>query len=159
MKPPLKLRLAAVAALALAASCGRAPADRASTDPQVATNGSVEVTARLVEIPEGAIFKRDLYDYATVLKYEVMTVHRGSVLAGETLYVGHYNPWKPRAEAADKRVPDIGGNLREFRAGQLHRLALDAPIEDCFMGGIVNKYFAQATNTIHWAVWTNLERN
>ena len=124
------------------------------TDPHLATNGSVEVTARLVEIPEGAIFKRDLYDYATVLKYQVLQVHRGKV-DGDTLYVGHYNPWKPRAEAADKRAPKVGGNVRQFEAGQTHRMALEVPIEDYFMGGIVNKYFGKTTNTIYWAVWTN----
>ena len=127
-----------------------------SSDLHLATNGTVVVTARLVEIPEGAIFKRDLYDYATVLKYQVLTVHRGRV-GSDTLFVGHYNPWKPRAEAADKRAPGIGGTLRQFRAGQVHRMALDEPIEDHFMGGIVNKYFGKITNTIYWAVWTDLE--
>lgn len=107
-----------------------------------------------MEIPEGAIFKRDLYDYATVLKYQLIQVHRGTV-EGDTLYVGHYNPWKPRAEAADQRAPGVGGNLRQFQAGQTHHLALEVPIEDHFMGGIVNKYFGKTTNTIHWAVWTN----
>jgi hypothetical protein len=139
-------------------SCGRNPATSASilTDPGLATNGTVEVSARLLEIPQGAIFKRDLYDYATVLKYQVLNVHRGD-FKGELLYVGHYNPWKPRAEAADKRAPGIGGNLRRFQAGQVHHMALDAPLEDHFMGGIVNKYFGTMTNTIYWAVWTDSE--
>lgn len=128
----------------------------ASADPNLATNGTIEVTAQLLEIPEGAIFKRDLYDYATVLKYRVTKVHRGRV-TGDTVYVGHYNPWKPRAEAADQRARNIGGNLRRFQAGQVHHMALESPIEDFFMGGIVNKYFGQATNTIYWAVWTDLE--
>jgi hypothetical protein len=109
-----------------------------------------------VEIPEGAIFKRDLYDYATVLKYEVLTVHRGAV-KDPVIYVGHYNPWKPRREAADKRVPRIGGSLRQFQAGQAHRMALEESMDDHFMGGIVNKYFGRATNAIYWAVWTNGE--
>ena len=39
----------------------------------------------------------------------------------------------------------IGGNLKTFRAGQVHRLALEVPIDDHFMGGIVNKYFGQET--------------
>ena len=69
----------------------------------MAKRGSIEVTARLVEIPEGAIFKRELYDYATVLKYQVLQVHRGKV-EGETIFVGHYNPFKPRSEAADSKV-------------------------------------------------------
>lgn len=160
--PPAQPTLVAILAVAgwLATGCGPQPvASTAVThDPHLTTNGTVEVTARLVEIPEGAIFKRDLYDYATILKYQVVTVHRGTV-DGDTLYVGHYNPWKPRAEAADKRAPGIGGNLRQFQAGQTHRLALEVPIEDHFMGGIVNKYFGQTTNVLYWAVWTSLQRN
>jgi hypothetical protein len=128
----------------------------AARDPHLATNGTVEVTARLLEIPAGAIFKRDLYDYATILKYRVMTVHRGTV-GTDTLYVGHYNPWKSRAEAADRRVPSLGGTVQQFRAGAVHRMALEVPIEDHFMGGIVNKYFGQTTNVLYWAVWTNQE--
>jgi hypothetical protein len=149
--------VAGLALLLAAASCRR-PSGPVNTfaDPHLATNGTVEVTARLVEIPDGAIFQRDLYDYATVLKYSVLKIHRGEV-EGDVLYVGHYNPWKPRAEAADQRAPGIGGNLRRFEAGQIQRLALAAPIDDHFMGGIVNKYFGQTTNTLYWAVWTNLE--
>jgi hypothetical protein len=140
----------------LAVSCGRktGPGTPEAADPHLSTNGTIEVTAKLLEIPQGAIFKRDLYDYATILKYRVLKVHRGQV-QGETIYVGHYNPWKPRREAADARVKNIGGKLGRFEAGQVHRLALDAPIEDCFMGGIVNKYFGQATGPLYWAVWTD----
>jgi hypothetical protein len=152
----ITISLASVLVGLFLSSCGQNPATTpvASNDPHLATNGSVEITARLVEIPEGAIFKRDLYDYATILKYQVLQVHRGKV-DGDTLYVGHYNPWKPRAEAADKRAPNVGGNVRQFEAGQTHRMALEVPIEDYFMGGIVNKYFGKTTNTIYWAVWTN----
>jgi hypothetical protein len=159
---PLHRAAAIVVASALTVaclnSCGRRPVDRTETarDPHLKTNGTVEVTAKLLEVPEGAIFKRDLYDYATILKYQVVKVHRGTVV-GETLYIGHYNPWKPRAEAADKRVPKLGGNLRQFRAGQTHHIALEVPIEDYFMGGIVNKYFGKTTNALYWAVWTNEE--
>jgi hypothetical protein len=148
--------LACLAAMAgLISGCGPASSGRGGPDPHLATNGTVEVEARLVEIPEGAIFKRDLYDYATVLKYEVVRVHRGGVAVGDTLYVGHYNPWKPRAEAADVRLPGIGGDLRVFEAGRVHRMALATPLEDQFMGGIVNKYFGKTTNELYWALWTN----
>ncbi len=140
----------------LLTACGRAsPGSTTATDPHLATNGTVEVTAKLVEISEGAIFKRDLYDYATILKYRVVKVHRGEVKS-DTIYVGHYNPWKPRSEAADKRAPGIGGNLRQFYAGQVHHMALQVPIDDFFMGGIVNKYFGQETGPLYWAVWTDL---
>lgn len=127
-------------------------------DPHLASNGTVEVTARLEEIPDGAIFQRDLYDYATILKYRVLKVHRGRVDGG-IIYVGHYDPWKPRGEASDKRARGIGGNLRQFQEGQVHHLALDVPIEDFFMGGIVNKYFGKTTEPLYWAVWTDLAEN
>ena len=145
-----------LAALALT-SCGK-PSGASATageDAEVKSLGAVEVTARLIEIPEGAIFERELYDYATILKYEVLHVHRGPVEKGATIFVGHYDPWKPRSEAADKRAKNSGGTLREFRAGQLHRMALETPMDDHFMGGIVDKYFGKRSGPAYWAVWTN----
>jgi hypothetical protein len=127
----------------------------AATDPELAKRGSIEVTARLVEIPEGAIFERELYNYATVLKYEVLEVHRGKV-KGQTIYVGHYNPFKPRSEVTDRRVQDVGGNLKSFRAGQVHHMALEESMLDHFTGGILNKYSGEDTDPIYWAVWTDL---
>jgi len=142
----------------VAVSCSTSSSDprRQGVDQEVTMRGTIEVTARLSEIPDGAIFKRDLYNYATVLKYEVIRVHRGDLVAGQTVYVGHYNPFLPRGEAADRRVREVGGNLRDFRAGDVHRMALEASIDDHYMGGIVNKYFGQMTDPIYWAVWTNL---
>lgn len=141
---------------ALVAGCERkaGPGVNANPDPALATNGTIEVTAKLLEIPDGAIFKGDLYHYATILKYQVLKVHRGEV-KGDILYVGHYDPWKARREAADPRAKGIGGNLQRFQPGQLHRMALEAPIEDYFMGGIVNKYFGKTSGPLYWAVWTD----
>lgn len=161
MNPSLQNRLAGSILLAFGlavASCGKPSggSSAAAQDPQLTTHGTLEVTATLVEVPDGAIFKRNLYDYATILKYQVVKVHRGQV-ATNTLWVGHYNPWKPRAEAADKRVKGIGGSLKHFRAGDTHRMALEVPIDDHFMGGIVNKYFGEETGPLYWAVWTNPE--
>ena len=146
-----------LAAVLFATGCS---ADRAGTggpgaDPELSKRGTIEVTAKLVEVPARAIFERKLYNYATVLKYQVQEVHRGRV-KGDTIYVGHYNPFKPRSQAADKRVPDIGGNLKEFRAGQVHRMALEGSMLDRFSGGILNLYAEDDTDPIYWAVWTNL---
>jgi hypothetical protein len=126
-----------------------------SPDPELAKRGSIEVTARLVEIPAGAIFEREQYNYATVLKYEVLEVHRGRV-KGETIYVGHYNPFKPRSKAADRWVKDVGGNLKSFRAGQVHRMAMEESMLDLHMIGINNRYYGQNPDPIYWAVWTDL---
>ena len=125
-------------------------------DAQVKSLGTVEVTARLVEVPEGAVFYRELYNYATILKYEVVSVHRGTLQKGAVIYVGHYNPWKTRGEAADKRVTGIGGNLKQFQANQLHRMALETPMDDHYMGGIVDKYFGKHEGPSYFAIWTNL---
>jgi hypothetical protein len=138
----------------MAAACAKRKEGAASLDPELAKHGSIEVTARLVEIPEGAIFERELYNYATVLKYQVLEVHRGNV-KGQTIYVGHYNPFKPRSEAADRRVQDVGGNLKSFRAGEVHHMAMEASMLDQFTGGILNKYSEEDTDPIYWAVWTD----
>ena len=140
----------------MAAGCARSTASGSSpsSDLELAARGSIEVTAKLVEIPEGAIFERELYNYATVLKYEVLEVHRGRV-KGDTIYVGHYNPAKPRSAVADGRVLDVGGNLKSFRAGDVHRMALEDSMLDHFTGGILNKYSEDDVDPIYWAVWTN----
>lgn len=132
-------------------SCG--PGADTGEDPQVTTLGSVEVTAQLEEIPS-ELPDIPLYDYAYVFKYKVLQVHRGKVDGG-TIYVGQYNPLKPRAQVADARSGKIGGNLKQFTAGDVHRMALEAPIDDYYMGGIINKYFEQNPPLIYWAVWTN----
>ena len=106
--------------------------------------------------PRGATFDRPLYNYATVLKYQVLETHRGRVKR-QTIYVGHYNPAKPRSEVADRHVSEIGGNLKSFREGQVHRMALKASMLDEFTGGILNKYSEEDTDPICWAVWTDLD--
>ena len=79
---------------------------------------------------------------------------RGEV-SKETIYVGHYNPAEPRASVADARVQQIGGNVRQFRVGDIHRMALEVPIDNYYMGGIINKYFGEVNEPVYWAIWTN----
>jgi hypothetical protein len=148
--------LSLIVTMVAMSACGdSATSASKGVDEQVVKLGTSEITAKLIEVPEGAVFKRDLYDYATILKYEVIESHRGSLVKGSTIYVGHYNPFKARSAAADKRVKEIGGNLREFTAGSVHRMALEEPIEDKYLGGIVDKYFGQHQGVTYWAVWTN----
>ncbi len=142
----------------MAAGCAKRGQGTPSLDPELGRRGNTEVTAKLLEIPEGAIFERPLYNYATVLMYQVLEVHRGSV-KGPVIFVGHYNPFKPRSDAADHRVPSVGGNLKEFRAGQVHRMALEDSMFDHFTGGILNMYHKSDTDRIYWALWTDLVSN
>lgn len=121
-------------------------------DPQVTSLGSVEVTARLVEI-RGEFPPNDLYDYAYVLKYHVLKAHRGNV-DGDDIFVAQYNPLKPRSKAQDEFSGTVGGNLVRFWAGDCHRMALEAPLQDHYMGGILDEYHRRK-GVRYWAVWTN----
>ena len=133
------------------ASCGGKKDSGA--DPSVTTLGSAEVTGQLLAIP-GEFPPNDLYNYAYVLKYRVLAVHRGNV-QGEEIFVAHYNPLKSRSSAEDENSGKLGGNLEKFKAGDVHRMALESPLEQHWMGGVVDKYFEQK-GVRYWAVWTNL---
>ena len=54
--------------------------------------------------------------------------------------------------------PEIAAdvNLKRFKATDIHRIALEVPIDDYYMGGIINKYFGESEDPIYWALWTNL---
>lgn len=137
-------------AAGLTASCSRK--NPLEVDQEVTTLGTAEVTAQLVEIPD-AFPPNDLYNYAFVLKYRVLKVHRGQVPDKEIL-VAQYNPLKPRATVADDISGKVGGHVEAFRAGDVHRMALDSPVDQHWMGGIIDKYFNQP-GVRYWAVWTN----
>jgi len=121
-------------------------------DKEVTTLGTVEVTAQLVEIPE-AFPPNDLYNYAYVLKYRVLQVHRGDVPKGE-IFVAHYIPLKPRSSVQDDLSGQVGGHVEAFHAGDIHRMALASPVDLFWMGGIIDKYFKDK-GVRYWAVWTN----
>ena len=171
--------LGTLAGIALCSGCRKSASD--GSDEKVTTLGTTEVTAELTEIP-GEFPPNNLYDYAYVLKYRVLKTHRGTV-NGATILVAQYNPLKPRAEAADAKAEGIGGNLKSFRAGEVHRMALATPLDDYCMAGVINKYSAHKSagavqamppsaaatqpaapeqpavrgeaQTIYWALWTN----
>jgi hypothetical protein len=120
--------------------------------PELATNGTVEVTARLTDIG-GKFPPNKLYDYVFVMKYQVLKVHRGT-LEGENIFVGHYNPLKPRATAQDKFSGKVGGDVERFQMGDVHRMALEGPLDQLFMGGIIDKHIKEK-GTRYRAIWTD----
>jgi len=142
----------AAAVLLLGIACARRGGS--GVDKEVTTLGAVEVTAQLVEIP-GPFPPNDLYNYAYVMKYKVLFVHRGKIEGSEIL-VAHYNPLKPRTTVQDEVSGKVGGHLERFRAGDVHRMALEAPLDNFWMGGVVDKYFDRK-GVRYWAVWTNLQ--
>ena len=50
---------------------------------EVGKLGGIEVTARLVEIPGEFLPNDNFYNYAFVMKYEVLDVHRGELKPGQ----------------------------------------------------------------------------
>jgi hypothetical protein len=128
-------------------SCGRnAPS------PELATLGDTEVTAKLTSIG-GAFPPNKLYDYMYVMKYHVLKVHRGKV-DGEDIYVGHYNPLKPRAAAMDKYSGMVGGNVDRFQVEDVHHMALEQELDELYMGGIIDKHLKEK-GTRYRAIWTD----
>ena len=150
----MKVSPAVLAALCavLPASCG---GDNHAPSPEVAALGNLVVTARLEAIG-GEFPPNKLYDYAFVMKYRVLKVHRGT-FSDEYIYVGHYNPLKPRAEAQDKYSGKLGGNVTRFQVGDVHRMALEGPLDQHFMGGIIDKHIKEK-GPRYWAVWTERDR-
>ncbi len=145
MTPRLRFLLIILYA-ASTVSCGKS-----APSPELAANGDTEVTAKLTAIG-GDFPPNKLYDYMYVMKYHVLKVHRGKV-QGEEILVGHYNPLKPRAVAEDKYSGKVGGNVDRFLVGDVHRMALEAPLEEIFMGGIINKH--KEKGTLYRAIWTD----
>ena len=158
-----KLRAAALTVLLLAivvaavlSVTGVLTGSNNGSDEHVTKLGSIEITARLTEIRGKFLPNDGLYNYVFVLKYEVLQTHRGEVDGSEIL-IGHYNPLKSRAKVADEFYPGVGGTLKKFRVDDTHRMALDAPLDDHYMGGIINRYFKEKKRgPIYWATWTNL---
>ncbi|MFO0889468.1 MAG: hypothetical protein U0790_10060 [Isosphaeraceae bacterium] len=128
-------------------SCAQAP-----PSPELAASGDTEVTAKLTAIG-GEFPPNKLYDYVYVMKYHVLKVHRGKV-DGEDIFVGHYNPLKSRPAAADKHSGKVGGNVDRFQVGDVHRMALEAPLDELFMGGIIDKHINEK-GTRYRAIWTD----
>lgn len=130
-------------------------------DDLVGKLGRIEVTARLMERPE-AFPELGAYRYTYVLRYEVLRVHRQDaeghyrLAPGDTIFVGHYKPWLPRAEIkdADWGTDPLGGRLGEFAAGEAHRMALEYELQDWAPSGVLDYHFPPGTNRF-FAVWTN----
>lgn len=98
---------------------------------------NLDVVAKLVEIP-GSLPPDDLYDYAYVMKYEVLE----GPLAGKTLYVAHYKPTRKRADIKDKMKAHVGGTLKRFKVGEVHKMRLTPNLKKVWTGPVTDDYFA-----------------
>jgi hypothetical protein len=151
------MRRGSLLLLALAA-CGKegSAAGQSPVSSELSKLGHFEVTARLADI-QGQFPPNKLYDYVYVMKYDVLRVHRG-IIEGKEIFVGHYNPLKSRLKAEDKFSGKVGGNVDRFQIGDVHRMALEAPLDQAMpMVGLIDKYI-QTKGLRYWAIWVDQGR-
>ena len=110
-----------------------------------AEGGPIEVTAKLVEIPS-KMPPDDLYDYAYVMRYQV----QGGALDKQTVLVAHYKPLQPRSKIKDKMKEHVGGKLRSFTQGDVHKLKLSSDLKSIWKGALVDEYSATDRKSIRY---------
>ena len=145
--PSRRLVLATIAlgAAALATVTAMVPpalaADPAPAAPQV-------VTAKLVEIPS-KFPPDDLYDYAYVMRYEVV----GGPMDKQSILVAHYKPRQPRGKIKDAMKAHVSGKLRNFVKGDVHKLKLDPGLKKLWTGALVDEFAATDRKSVrYWAL-------
>lgn len=105
-----------------------------------------KVTAKLVEIPS-KFPPDDLYDYAYVMRYEVI----GGPLDKASILVAHYKPRQPRSKIKDKMKAFVSGKVRSFRVGDVHKLELSAELKKIWKGPLIDEFAAtDAKSTRYW---------
>lgn len=108
----------------------------------------LEVTAKLVKIP-GKFPPDDLYDYAYVMKYQVV----GGKLDKQFLLVAHYKPRQPRNKVKGKVKKYVSGTLKRFREGDLHQLKLVPKKRKIWKGAMVDDFFStDRKSTRYWCL-------
>ena len=97
---------------------------------------TIEVTARLQKIP-GKFPADELYDYVYVMQYQV----EGGAMDKQTILVAHYKPRRTRAEIDDNMKKVVGGALKRFEVGALHKLTLTPEMRKVWKGAVVDDFF------------------
>jgi hypothetical protein len=106
---------------------------------------ALEVTAKLVEIPSKPP-PDDLYDYAYVMRYQA----QGGALDQQFLLVAHYKPLVPRSKIKDKMKSQVGGKLRSFNQGDMHKLRLSPELKQIWKGALVDEYASTDNKSIRY---------
>jgi hypothetical protein len=112
---------------------------------QAESASPLEVTAKLVEIPS-KMPPDDLYDYAYVMRYEV----QGAPPDKRFILVAHYKPLVPRSKIKDKMKAQVGGKLRSFNKGDVHKLKLAPDLKAIWKGALVDEYAATDQKSVRY---------
>jgi|SRR5580658_874380 hypothetical protein len=113
---------------------------------------TLNVTAKLVEIPS-KFPPDDLYDYAYVMRYEVI----GGPLDKTSILVAHYKPRQPRSKIKDSMKDRVGGKLRSFSVGDVHKMKLSADLKKIWKGALIDDFAATDHKSVrYWALEADL---
>jgi hypothetical protein len=104
-----------------------------------------DVTAKLLEIPT-KLPPDDLYDYAYVMRYQA----QGGPLDKQYLLVAHYKPLQPRSKIRDKMKDQVGGKLRSFNPGDVHKLRLSPDLKEIWKGPLLDEYSATDRKSVRY---------
>lgn len=110
-----------------------------------AASAPLELSAKLVEIPS-KLPPDDLYDYAYVMRYQA----QGGPLDKQFLLIAHYKPLQPRSKIKDKMKSHVGGKLRSFNQGDVHRLTLSPDLKAIWKGALLDEYSATDHKSIRY---------
>jgi hypothetical protein len=138
MNRPCRIDRKTFLGLALLLAAGGARSAHAEGAP-------LDVTAKLVEIPS-KLPPDDLYDYAYVMKYQV----QGGPLDKQFILVAHYKPLQARSKIKDKMKDHVGGKLRSFNQGDVHKLKLSADLKAIWKGALVDEYAATDHKSVRY---------
>lgn len=105
----------------------------------------ITVTAKLIEIPSKPP-PDDLYDYAYVMRYEVI----GGPLDKTSILVAHYKPLLPRSKIKDAMKAHVAGKLRSFVVGDVHKLKLATDLKQIWKGPLVDEFAATDRKSIRY---------
>jgi hypothetical protein len=137
------IRLIARRTLLVSALTAAALATVASREARAAE--PLVVTAKLVEIPS-SMPPDDLYDYAYVMRYQVI----GGPMDKQQIYVAHYKPRVPRSKIKDAMKAHVGGKLRSFTQGDVHKLKLTPDLKSIWKGPLVDEFAATDRKSVRY---------
>jgi len=113
--------------------------------PAAAPAATLTVTAKLVEIPS-KFPPDDLYDYAYVMRYEVV----GGDMDKKSILVAHYKPRLARGAIKDKMKSVVSGKVRTFHSGDVHKLQLSADLKSLWKGALVDEFAATDRKSVRY---------
>jgi hypothetical protein len=125
--------------------------------------GTLEIVAKLVEIPGGKFpdYPKNsvYYNHVAILKYKIVKIVKGTY-PDSTIMVGQYMPTIPRDQIKDKMDSVVSGNVKQMKAGDLHRLILDKPISKHWdrEEAVFDSYFDDEEGDRYFAIKTDMNK-